>query len=141
MSKTNDIWPIPFAFNGEAPDLAGRVCQEFLCETFAPEGEVEETAVVTHLRFEGNWHRLYFEGATCFWRRNDADPLAWARADAEWGRGLIDVAEEAEVRGVELSGYEVEHGRADQWRVIFEFETGQQIVILHEEDRTDVVVN
>jgi hypothetical protein len=43
------------------PALAGRICEAFICQSLALEGEPEATAHITDVKLGDVWHRLYFE--------------------------------------------------------------------------------
>jgi hypothetical protein len=51
---------------GRPPELAGQLCEALVCEGFVYEGEIEATANVLYLRFEGVWHKLIIDYGTIF---------------------------------------------------------------------------
>lgn len=121
--------------NGDPPELAGKACEGFLCESFVHEGKLEANANVTHLKFAGAWHRLYFEPGLIFWRASSSDPTAWAVPEEGWSYPHTDIAELAGLIGEVLQTYEMDVGDSSA-RVTFRFRNGKQVVIEDEDDRT-----
>ena len=121
--------------NGEPPDLGGQTCQAFLCEQYWFEGKLEATANVTFLRFDGRWHRLYFDCGIVFWRRQDDEPASWASPAEGFACPLIDVGREAGVVGSCLAEYRMEP-TAGGSRVTFAFDGGRVVVLDNHGDRT-----
>jgi len=122
--------------NGEPPQLAGKACEGFLCESYVYEGRLEASANVTHLKFGGVWHRLYFEPGLIFWRVSRPDPTAWAVPTKGWAYPHTNVAELADLFGQVLEGYDMEAGDSNA-RVTFRFQNGKQVVIQDGGDRSD----
>jgi hypothetical protein len=118
--------------NGAPPDLRGARCEAFLCEPFVWEGVVEASANVSYLRFDGAWHRLYFDYGLIFWKPSEGPPVPESGDDVPTPS---DVAAEAGVVGGVLEGYRMEPTERGS-RVTFLFEDGRRIVVEDTDDRT-----
>ena len=121
--------------NGDPPEIVGMPCEELLVQQYWSEGELVEEANVVHMRFDGEWYRLYFEHAQIFWRLDHRAPeLASAEAtilaedpgEDELAFRLVDVARQWRFRGDTLLAYDgesVENGA----RVWFQFAGGTRL--------------
>ena len=126
----------PLDVVGDPPDLAGRRCEAFLCEPFVWEGVVEASAHVSYLRFDGAWHRLYFDHGIVFWQPSDGPPVL---EPGDENPPPVDVGARAGVVGAVLEGYRMEP-TARGSRVTFAFEGGRRVVVEDTDDRTHVTV-
>lgn len=61
---------------GTPPDLAEQVCQAFLCQEFWYKGELADPTNIIWFRVNDQWHRLYFEWDTVFWRISEEAPAS-----------------------------------------------------------------
>jgi hypothetical protein len=120
--------------NGDPPIIEGRICQGFVCEGYKYEGMIAATANVTHLKFDDQWYRLYFEPWLVFWRKSEQTPAAWAVDEKSWEYPVEDVGAIAAVIGTPLLKYEIS-ATADGCKAIFTFNGGKRIVI---EDKNEV---
>jgi hypothetical protein len=59
----------PFCFNGEEPQSAGEPCTGLALQYFFDGSQIQVNVV--HLRIGDQWHRMYFEPATVFWRKSE----------------------------------------------------------------------
>jgi hypothetical protein len=125
--------------NGVAPDLAGRICQGFVCQQFFADGVLCDEANVTFLQFEGQWFRLYFEPGLIFWRSGVDVPHPWEVSENQWRYPHVDLGKTAGVIGQRLVRYDMWPTK-DSARVSFEFANGKRILIEHKNDRGRYVV-
>ena len=118
----------PIDTNGTPPLLAGKKCEAFVCEGFRFEGEIEETACVTYVKFDGDWTRLYFEPGVIFWRSDS--PMSTQFSDAEHTAAFpnTDVGLFAGVIGQELLDYTI-RPTENGCQVSFVFANGRYIEI------------
>jgi hypothetical protein len=79
-------------FNGTPPALIGQVCTGFAVQHFYAGFTLVDHANVVFLRFGGDWHRIYFETATVFWRSGDA-PGSPINSTLDHGLLLNDLSE------------------------------------------------
>ena len=116
---------------GQAPELAGLLCEAFICEGFVSEGRLLANANVVYLRFEGVWHKLVIDCGVIFWRPLPAEPSPWTMEG--WEYPHIDVGSVADVVGQRLRGYTMETVPAGA-SVTFQFENGRTITIDNDND-------
>jgi hypothetical protein len=122
--------------NGQPPQLSGKICEGFLCESFVYDGKLEATANVTYLRFGGTWYRLYFEPGLIFWREAATDPREWSVSEEGWTYPHSDVAQLAGVLGEVLECYDMEADSSSA-RVYFHFRNGRHILIEDDNDNSN----
>lgn len=121
--------------NGQAPDLAGAVCEAILLQQYVFAGTLEDPANVIHLKFSGQWHRLYFDYGIVFWRLSDTAPEAWSDTDEQWDNPLFDLGATADLAGLQLDRYAMTsiHGGSE---VSFMFVGGRTVVFKSINDHT-----
>ena len=88
-------------FNGQPPALHGLVCTGFVVQHFYDGLALIDPANVVFLRFGDEWHRIYFETGTVFWRSGTA-PSAPVNSTLEHGLLLNDLSELPGVVGQRL---------------------------------------
>ena len=126
-------------FNGEPPELAGLVCEAFICEAYEYKGQPIAQANVTYLKFEGAWFRLYFEPWMVFWRSFSGRPEPWCAEKEHWNCPHTDVGVLAGVVGARLVSYETSPTKNGS-KAVFHFDNGRAVVIEDEDDRTSYAV-
>ena len=131
MTKTTTV---DLEINGAPPEIAGRVCEGFVCEGYTYRGEPISTANVTYLRFGGTWHRLYFEPYLIFWRPFGEEPNPWEVQEQSWDYPHTNIGQLAGVQGQVLDSYEMSP-TPEGSKVVFYFHNGRIVEI---EDKTDV---
>src|SRR5688572_25084783 len=98
--------PLPdLDVNGQAPDLAGITCEAILLQQFVHAGVLVEPANVIHLKFAGQWHRLYFDYGIVFWRLSEGAPEPWTDTEEDWHNPVYDLGSDAGVVGSQLDRY------------------------------------
>jgi hypothetical protein len=131
--------PSRVAINGKPPQLAGKICEAFICEGFRQEGKPMETAQMTYLRFDGVWTDVCFEGPIVFWRERAPDIGRFKDPEHMATFPSADIAAQAGVLGQRLKNCEVQ-GTGDGCSLRFVFETGRTITLLCKGDVTNYVV-
>jgi len=124
--------------NGQPPNLRGKTCEALLLSQFFQSGDLVEPANVIHLKFGGEWHRLYFDHGIIFWRSSD-QPTPWTDTDEEWQSPLLDLGREAGLVGSTLLQYSMTPTPAGS-RVDFYFADGRRVSFEDSNDRTDYQV-
>ncbi|MCB9171988.1 MAG: hypothetical protein H6637_03610 [Ardenticatenales bacterium] len=94
-----------FELNGEPPDLSGKICQGLYREEYWFEGDLIEPATILYLKFDGQWHRLYFDFGIIFWRLEDELPESFDVPEEGWSFKMIDVNRTIPVVGRCLEQY------------------------------------
>lgn len=125
--------------NGTPPDLAGKICQGFICESFTHQGANIAPANVTYLKFDDAWFRLYFEHRLVFWRPYGEEPKPWEVKEEGWKYPHVDVGTSANVVGERLDRYETLL-TPDGCKVIFRFASGRTVEIEEKNDVADYAV-
>ena len=125
--------------NGDPPPLAGEICEALLLQQFVHAGEVVETANVIHLKFSGEWHRLYFDHGIVFWRKSVGAPEAWSDTEEHWQNPLFDLGSHAGVVGSRVSYYAMTPPPEGS-SVEFVFAHGKRVVFEDVADRTSYYV-
>jgi hypothetical protein len=118
---------------GRAPELAGLVCEAFICEGFAHNGKLVANANTVHLCFAGVWHRLVIDCGVIIWRPSVGHPKPSMIASEGWEYPHVDVGAIAGVVGVRLEDYRMATTDVGG-QVMFLFENGRTISIKDEND-------
>lgn len=120
--------------NGEPPDLTGQICEAFLCEAHLHAGEVISSANVSYLKFDGSWHRVYFDCGIVFWRSQSEPPTDYEMPEHSSSCQITDVGRAAGVVGQSLDAYSMISTLTGS-RITFRYTSGRQVVL---EDSGDV---
>jgi hypothetical protein len=123
--------------NGQPPELAGAICEELLCQQYWYRGEMKDGVNVLFLRFNGVWHRLYFEPGIIFWRICTAPPQSTEAADIDAKYPIVDLGTDLAVRGETLDHYDMKKIKGGS-ELQFVFTNGHIILIKNVNDRTSV---
>lgn len=121
--------------NGDAPQLAGLLCDAILCVEYQHAGQLVEPANVVYLCFGGTWHRLYFDYGIIFWRPGECGPESYEAPELDSSYPVVDVAAERGLLGQRLSRYEMEPIKGGS-RVCFVFEGGKSLAFSSVDDVT-----
>ena len=119
--------------NGTPPDMAGAICEGFVCSTLQLDGEPVASADITYLKFNATWYRLFFECRCVFWRVFEERPLPWEEEDP--GAVFTDVGRAFDIEGQALVSYGV-GATATGSEVIFVFADGDSVAIRDSNDKT-----
>lgn len=60
-----------YTINGDEPNILGRKCEGFVLSQIQESLRITDPANVVYLKFTGDWFRLYFDGDTIFWRKDE----------------------------------------------------------------------
>jgi hypothetical protein len=118
---------------GRAPELAGLLCEAFICEGFVHNGERVSNANVVHLCFAGAWHTLVIDCGVIIWRPSSGQPRPWRIASEGWEYPHIDVGAFAGIIGHRLKEYRMATTTAGG-KVTFLFDNERTITIDNEND-------
>lgn len=88
--------------NGGEPDIVGHACQEMVAIEYSHAGKVVEPANVVFVRFADQWHRLYFDYATVFWREDSDGPQGFLAEEIDASFRPVDLGAVFSVQGVVL---------------------------------------
>jgi hypothetical protein len=88
--------------NGREPEIVGRTCEEMVALEYSHGGKVVDPANVVFLRFADQWHRLYFDYATVFWRDALDGPQGFAAEELDATFRSVDLGAVFGVQGVVL---------------------------------------
>ncbi len=124
---------------GVAPQLAGSLCDAFICEQFVSGGELVSAANVVFGQFAGVWHRLCLDAGVVLWRSNVDAPLPWAVPDEQWAYPHIALGQIAGVIGQVLRDYSMQ-STPRGCRVDFHFANGRTIAIQETDDVVEYIV-
>ncbi|SDM84836.1 hypothetical protein [Afipia sp. GAS231] len=125
--------------NGTPPEIVGRACQGFICESYTFEGERVASANVTYLKFGSGWFRLYFEFRLVFWRPFTDEPKPREVKEETWAYAHTDVGALAGVLGQPLVSYEMLPTLKGS-KVVFRFGNGRCVEIEDKDDATSYAV-
>lgn len=98
---------VHYSINGEEPRIVGETCTGFVLLQFCEGVEISNQVNVAYLKFGAQWHRLYFECGTVFWRASREAPGAPVNSTLEYGLVMNDLSEMSSVVGqvAESVGY------------------------------------
>jgi hypothetical protein len=118
---------------GRVPELAGLLCEAFICEGFVHDGELVASAHVVYLCFAGAWHKLVIDCGVIIWRPSPGQPSPSAIASEGWEYPHIDVGAIANVIGHRLKEYRMQTATAGG-KVTFFFDNERIITIDNKDD-------
>jgi hypothetical protein len=116
-----------------APELAGLLCEAFICEAYVFEGELVANANVVYLRFAGAWHKLVIDCGVIIWRPFQYEPSPSAIPSKGCEYPHVDVGAIAGVVGRRLRDYTMETAAA-KGKVTFVFDNDRTVIIDNESD-------
>jgi hypothetical protein len=120
---------------GHAPELAGLLCEAFICEGFVHKGEPIANANAVYLCFAGAWHSLVIDCGVIIWRPAAGQPSPSMIESEGWEYPHVDVGAISGGVGLRLKEYRMATTAA-AGKVTFLFENGRAIVIDNEDDRS-----
>ena len=89
---------------GTPPNLAGQVCQAFLCQELWYEGQLADPTNTIWFRVNDQWNLLYFEADTIFWQTYNQEPIVFDLEDGSEIK-LSNLGQEVEIEGIVLKSY------------------------------------
>jgi len=120
---------------GNPPNLAGLLCEAFICEGFIHKAELVADANIVYLCFAGIWHKLVLDHGVIIWRRLTEAPIPEAINDVAFQYPEADVGALAGVVGHRLEDYRMQSNTVTA-EVAFSFENGRAIIINNANDRS-----
>jgi hypothetical protein len=124
--------------NGDEPRLAGERCTGLVLEHFFDGRQIEVNVV--HLGIGDQWHRLYFEGSTVFWRVS-ARPGSAQNTEPARGLLLNDLSAVEGFVGHTVQGVEYHASEFGDVEVCIGFSSGRRLKLAYaaETDSAQVV--
>lgn len=116
--------PIHYTINGNEPHLVGQACTGFVLLHFYDGVAISDQVNVAHLKFGEQWHRLYFECGTVFWRESQEEPGMPLNSTLEYGQVLNDLSEMSSVAGQVVSSITYSASEAGDVEVRISFASG-----------------
>ena len=120
---------------GRAPELAGLLCEAFICEGFTHNGKTVANANVVYICFAGAWHKLVLDCGVIIWGPSSSEPSPWKVASEGWEYPHVDLGVIAGVVGHRLKEYRMT-ATATGSKVTFLFDRDCTITIDNENDRS-----
>ena len=125
----------PVDVNGQTPSLAGHVLERLIAEETWYCDSMQSPANVIWLLVDGEWHRLYFDFATVFWRRSATGPKPYKMPELEMDVRLADLGAARALDGVAVREYTA-HLVPGGVAVELEFDSGRRVGFRNVDDRT-----
>ena len=119
-------------FNGAPQDVVGRVCTGFVVQHFYDGFLLTDPANVVYFRFGEDWHRIYFETGTVFWRTGDS-PISPKNSTLAHGLLLNDLSEMPGVVGHRLVKLKYQGATRGDVTVSLQFEGGVKMSLRYDE--------
>lgn len=110
----------------------GKICQGFYLSQYQENMQITDFANVAYFKFGSEWHRLYFEGSTIFWR-NDQRPIEAVNSDLNSISSLVNLSEMESVVGCKILSI-VYSSNESEICVIFSFSSGTNLKFIHHSD-------
>ncbi len=125
------------SINGQEPLLSGQPCTGLVLQYFFDGSEIQVNVV--HLQVSEQWHRLYFEPATVFWRVSET-PEAGQNTELTYGLLLNDLREVDGFVGHAVEGVEYRASEHGDIEVDIEFSSGRHLKIAYKADADNALV-
>jgi hypothetical protein len=119
--------PVHYTINGEEPRLEGETRTGFVLMHFCEGVEISNQVNVAYLKFGAQWHRLYFECGTVFWRASREAPGAPVNSTLEYGLVMNDLSEMSSVVGQVVESVSYSANEAGDVDVRLRFASGTAI--------------
>jgi hypothetical protein len=126
----------PLEIIGNPPELAGRRCEEILCQEYWHEGKLLEPVNAVFLKFGETWHRLCFDFGIVFWRSGNERPKGFSAPEFMANYPIVDLAGKHQVKGKILDCY-VSSAIPEGSQVSFRFCSGEVLTFRNIGDLTD----
>lgn len=116
---------------GRPPDIAGQKCQELICQQSWYNGKLVDEANAIYLKFQGQWHMLFFDCSIISWGKDEEGPMAVETTDEGLSCPLVDLGRRFKLKGEFLKSYasSVIDGGC---QVAFRFKNGTDLVFKNE---------
>ncbi len=127
--------PEPLEISGVQPALEGLGCEALVAQQYWRDGLLDEQVNVAHLKFGGEWHRLYFDHGIVYWRRSEHAPEPFDAPELHADYPLLDIAAAESLLGRTLLAIETSaHAHGSQ--VVLAFSGAKSITFDCTGDRT-----
>ena len=60
-----------YFLHGEQPPIVGEIGEGFYLTQYQEQQQITDPATITHLKLNGCWVCLYFDGGTIFWEESE----------------------------------------------------------------------
>ena len=127
----------PYSINGQEPRLSGQPCTGLVLQYFFDGRSIQINVV--HLRISQQWHRLYFEPATVFWRLSQT-PDAGQNTELTHGLLLNDLNEVKGFVGYTVEKVEYRATERGDIEVDIAFSSGRHLRIAYNADADNALV-
>ena len=124
--------------DGIQPKLEDHVCETLICQQYWYEGKLQDEVDVLFIQANSRCHQLYFDNGVVFWRSQRELPQP-AQPDPgnKFAYPLIDLGEKYRLNGRLITALLVEPW-PDGARVAMEFENGGELILYHQDNRTEI---
>lgn len=124
--------------DGTPPPLAGRICEELLCQQYWQKGRLADEADVVLLKCDGVWHQLYLDGGMVHWAPQAGEPeTRRPSGNGIFSYPLEDFGARFKVRGEVIDGYRVEETEGGEI-VSLQFTSGATVQFTNRGDNTSI---
>ena len=124
--------------DGIQPKLDGHVCEALICQQYWCDGKLADEVDVLFIKADDRAYQLYFENGVVFWRNQQEMPQpVEQKADDKFAYPLIDLGDKYHLLNRLITEVSVEP-LPDGARVHIEFENGGELIIYHQDNRTQI---
>ena len=116
---------------GTPPDISGKECEELICQQSWYNGKLVDEANAIYLKFEGQWHMLFFDCSIISWGKEEEGPRAVETTEEGLSCPLVDLGRRFKIKGQLLESYS--SSKTDGGcQVAFRFQNGTELVFKNE---------
>lgn len=90
---------------GKPPEIAGKKCEELICQQSWYNGKLVDEANAIYLKFEGQWHLLFLDCGVISWGKDDEGPMEVPTTEEGLSCPLVDLGRQFKIRGEVLEVY------------------------------------
>jgi len=124
--------------DGIQPKLDGHVCEALVCQQYWCDGKLQDEVDVLFIKADGRAYQLYFESGIVFWRNQQEVPHSFEHKHGDkFSYPLIDLGDKYHLNNRLITSLDVEP-LPDGARVGIEFENGGELIIYHQDNRTEI---
>lgn len=127
-----------YYLNGTEPEVVGKICDGFYLSQFQENLQIVDYSNVAYFLFGTEWHRLYFDGNTIFWR-TDGPPMEAVNSDLNCITVLVNLSELESVVGRSVLSISYSSNEIEVSATI-SFSGGSNLKFIHDgvEDHTKI---
>ncbi|WP_455208029.1 hypothetical protein [Kaarinaea lacus] len=124
--------------NGIPPKLAGRECEELICQQYWQEGKLAKAVDVLYIKSHDHWYQLYFEGSTLFWRSQQEGPIPYQTQENDpFQYPQVDLTSKYHLKGKIITDCEA-LPMVNGVKVVLQFEKGDKVIVASIDDETSI---